>query len=31
MNPVTTPAGEAISYAIPNKNQCKTCHARMAR
>lgn len=24
---LTTPAGEAISYAIPNKNQCKTCHA----
>jgi uncharacterized repeat protein (TIGR03806 family) len=24
--PVTTPAGEAISYAIPNKNQCKECH-----
>lgn len=23
----TTPAGEAISYAIPNKNQCKDCHA----
>ena len=23
----TTPAGEAISYAIPNKNQCKTCHS----
>ncbi|NCU11985.1 MAG: hypothetical protein GXC70_07490, partial [Sphingomonadaceae bacterium] len=22
-----TPAGEAISYAIPNKNQCKDCHA----
>lgn len=22
-----TPAGEAISYAIPNKNQCKTCHS----
>ncbi len=22
-----TPAGEAISYAIPNKNQCKECHA----
>ncbi|HEX4847833.1 MAG TPA: SO2930 family diheme c-type cytochrome [Novosphingobium sp.] len=21
-----TPAGEAISYAIPNKNQCKECH-----
>jgi len=24
--PVTTPAGEAISYPIPNKNQCKECH-----
>ncbi len=24
---LVTPAGEAISYAIPNKNQCKTCHA----
>jgi len=24
----TTPAGEAISYAIPNKNQCKTCHSK---
>lgn len=24
--PVTTPAGEAISYRIPNKNQCKECH-----
>ncbi|MET0181169.1 MAG: SO2930 family diheme c-type cytochrome [Novosphingobium sp.] len=24
--PVTTPAGEAISYAVPNKNQCKECH-----
>jgi uncharacterized repeat protein (TIGR03806 family) len=24
---VTTPAGQAISYAIPNKNQCKECHA----
>lgn len=23
---VTTPAGEAISYRIPNKNQCKECH-----
>jgi uncharacterized repeat protein (TIGR03806 family) len=23
---LVTPAGEAISYAIPNKNQCKTCH-----
>ncbi|MFN4021025.1 MAG: SO2930 family diheme c-type cytochrome [Erythrobacter sp.] len=25
---LTTPAGAAISYAIPNKNQCKTCHSR---
>lgn len=25
--PLTTPAGQAISYAIPNKNQCKECHA----
>lgn len=25
--PLTTPAGEKISYAIPNKNQCKECHA----
>lgn len=25
---LTTPAGEAISYAIPNKNQCKSCHSR---
>ena len=25
--PVTTPAGVTISYAIPNKNQCKECHA----
>lgn len=24
--PVVTPAGEAISYRIPNKNQCKECH-----
>ncbi|MGH6786047.1 MAG: SO2930 family diheme c-type cytochrome [Novosphingobium sp.] len=24
---LTTPTGEAISYAIPNKNQCKECHA----
>lgn len=24
---VTTPAGEAISYKIPNRNQCKECHA----
>lgn len=24
---LTTPAGQAISYAIPNKNQCKECHA----
>lgn len=25
---LTTPAGEAFSYAIPNKNQCKTCHGK---
>ena len=24
--PITTPAGEKISYRIPNKNQCKECH-----
>jgi uncharacterized repeat protein (TIGR03806 family) len=24
---LVTPAGQAISYAIPNKNQCKECHA----
>lgn len=23
-----TPAGQAISYAIPNKNQCKECHSK---
>lgn len=23
---LTTPTGEAISYRIPNKNQCKECH-----
>ncbi|MEY4473078.1 MAG: hypothetical protein RL671_1382 [Pseudomonadota bacterium] len=23
---LTTPQGQAISYAIPNKNQCKECH-----
>lgn len=23
---LTTPQGEVISYAIPNKNQCKECH-----
>ena len=23
---VTTPRGEAISYRVPNKNQCKECH-----
>ncbi len=23
---LTTPAGEAISYRVPNKNQCKECH-----
>ena len=25
---LVTPVGEAISYAIPNKNQCKTCHSK---
>ena len=25
---LTTPSGEAISYAIPNKNQCKSCHGK---
>ncbi|WP_233997326.1 hypothetical protein [Porphyrobacter sp. HT-58-2] len=25
---LVTPAGEAMSYAIPNKNQCKTCHSK---
>jgi len=24
--PVVTPAGEAIAYRVPNKNQCKECH-----
>jgi uncharacterized repeat protein (TIGR03806 family) len=24
--PVTTPAGQAIDYRVPNKNQCKECH-----
>ena len=24
---LTTPTGQAISYAIPNKNQCKECHS----
>ena len=24
--PLTTPQGTAISYSIPNKNQCKECH-----
>lgn len=28
---LVTPAGEAISYAIPNKNQCKTCHSSSNR
>ncbi len=26
--PVTRPDGNEISYRIPNKNQCKTCHSR---
>jgi uncharacterized repeat protein (TIGR03806 family) len=25
---LVTPAGETISYAIPNKNQCKSCHGK---
>ena len=25
--PMTRPDGSAISYRIPNKNQCKTCHS----
>ncbi len=25
---LVTPAGDAISYAIPNKNQCKSCHSK---
>lgn len=25
---LVTAAGEAISYAIPNKNQCKSCHGK---
>ena len=25
--PLTTPGRQAISYAVPNKNQCKECHA----
>ena len=24
--PATTPAGQKISYRVPNKNQCKECH-----
>ncbi|WP_337660866.1 SO2930 family diheme c-type cytochrome [Erythrobacter sp. Alg231-14] len=24
---IATPAGDEISYRIPNKNQCKSCHA----
>jgi len=26
--PVTTAAGAQISYRVPNKNQCKTCHSK---
>ncbi|UAB79440.1 hypothetical protein INR77_07190 [Erythrobacter sp. SCSIO 43205] len=26
--PITTPSGEEISYRIPNKNQCKSCHSK---
>ncbi len=25
---ITTPAGEDISYRVPNKNQCKQCHVK---
>ena len=25
---LVTPASEAISYAVPNKNQCKSCHGK---
>lgn len=25
--PITTPDGDEISYRIPNKNQCKSCHS----
>lgn len=25
---LVTPAGQAISYAVPNKNQCKDCHSQ---
>ncbi len=25
--PLTMPTGQTISYAVPNKNQCKECHA----
>lgn len=26
--PLTRPDGEQISYRIPNKNECKTCHSK---
>jgi len=26
--PITRPDGREISYRIPNKNQCKTCHSK---
>lgn len=26
--PITRPDGQEISYRIPNKNQCKTCHSK---
>ena len=26
--PITRPDGSEISYRIPNKNQCKTCHSK---
>ncbi|MEO0908046.1 MAG: SO2930 family diheme c-type cytochrome [Pseudomonadota bacterium] len=25
---LTTPAGDELSYRIPNKNQCKSCHSK---
>lgn len=26
--PIITPSGEEISYRVPNKNQCKSCHSK---
>ena len=26
--PLTRPGGDQISYRVPNKNQCKTCHSK---